>query len=275
MRSSRGMCISSLPSSRCGVQMVSRCARRWKFRIPRRAQATACFQRREHCDATGRLVQLDQGSEEWHEKRMNLLTASDCANAAGFFGSEALERLWREKVTKINSFSGNDMTRHGNAHEHFALRDFATLFGREVRPGLFYEQLAAGGFLGVSPDGHVSFRSGEGLLEMKCPSKADNEFGPEFAEPPQNLKPWYYMQIQQQLAVANLELAGYWSWTLNKGCLLVRVDRDREFWNQLYPLLCEFWDCVEAGRQVYALNGTEHERFKCASHLHVVLWEQK
>lgn len=215
---------------------------------------------------SGRQVQVEQRGEEWLQKRMNVISASDAANALGMFTSatvDTMNELFREKVTRVSAFSGNQYTAHGNAYEAYALKEFEALTGYFVEAGNFYEQDAPNGYLGVSPDGFVNFRSGRGVLEVKCPSKSGGLFEPELVEPATRLHTSYFVQIQQQLAVTGLDFAAFFSWTLNKGAVLIQVQRDQEFWDLLSPLLREFWHCVLRGREAYA-QGLDFMQHRCA-----------
>jgi len=77
-----------------------------------------------------------------------------------------------------------------------------------------------------------------GILEVKCPF---NRGKPLEAKPYPKV-PWYYVpQVQGLMAVFDRPWVDVFAYTVNNGCAIYRVKRDREYWAQMYEALSEFW----------------------------------
>lgn len=76
------------------------------------------------------------------------------------------------------------------------------------------------------------------LVEIKC-GKASHKLA-QHGEIPI----YYYAQVQQQIFVADIGCADYWSFDGTEG-ILIPVVRDNQFITTLLEKLIEFWDCVQ------------------------------
>ena len=114
---------------------------------------------------------IEQRSDGWYKTRGLLLTASDVASALGippfpsYQGDSKAELVRRkaEQAIGINTFTGNEATRHGQEHEQEALDRYAAETGEQLMDfGLLIHPDHS--WLGGSPDGITA--SGL-LLEVK------------------------------------------------------------------------------------------------------------
>lgn len=113
-------------------------------------------------------------------------------------------------------------------------------------------------FLAGSPDGIVQEATGEGLLEVKCPSKqagrtpeeacTDKEFCCELVGSEVKLKKKhaYYFQVQGLLGVTGLKWCDFVVFTNHPtpGCdiSIERIAFDEEFWSGMLPGLLYFYE---------------------------------
>lgn len=120
-------------------------------------------------------AQMDQGSEEWHDIRRGLVTASvvgklltPTLKVADNDTSRGLTaQLVAERITGLTdpTYANDDMVR-GIMHEPIAREKYAEVNGVEVAEVGFLIRDDWGYSLGASPDGLVG---DDGGLEVKCP----------------------------------------------------------------------------------------------------------
>ncbi|MGD9753313.1 MAG: lambda exonuclease family protein [Acidimicrobiia bacterium] len=120
-------------------------------------------------------AQMDQGSEEWHDIRRGLVTASvvgklltPTLKVADNDTSRGLTaQLVAERITGLTdpTYANDDMMR-GVMHEPIAREKYAEVNGVEVAEVGFLIRDDWGWPLGASPDGLVG---DDGGLEVKCP----------------------------------------------------------------------------------------------------------
>lgn len=180
------------------------------------------------------LPQIVQRTEEWYERRNNLLTASDVATALGINPYESRNSLMKKKKEKPSGSGGSIATRHGNDNEDIARHLFGNLYNLETQEvGLFVHPVID--WLGGSPDGVVSDGS---LLEIKCPLTRKIEH---------KIPDYYYPQVQICMEVLNVEQCYFVQFkpetTFSAGELdVLVVKRSKEWFNENLPLLQKFWD---------------------------------
>uniref|UniRef100_UPI00398EC878 uncharacterized protein n=1 Tax=Pristiophorus japonicus TaxID=55135 RepID=UPI00398EC878 len=200
----------------------------------------------------------------WFEWRRNRITASvahrisHCKFVNGK-STEVPQSYLKSIVSKGSSVSTPAM-KWGIDHETAAIEEYEKVkskdTGRQIsveRCGLFIDPERS--WLAASPDGVVVDRAtGDtvGLVEVKCPYKhrnhtinkacEDKTFCLERAEGELQLKKNhpYFTQIQCQLAVTGLKNADLAVFT-NRGTVVVRVEYDRKFWENVLDKLEEFY----------------------------------
>jgi len=172
---------------------------------------------------------LVQGSEEWLNARLGILTASQTKNVITPTGKLANNKDSRgiiyEKVAERitgrigESFSSPDMER-GNTFEPFA-RD---LYAKEIAPvrevGFIVRDF--GGFkIGYSPDGLVGK---DGLIEIKAPGRTKHVKEICLNEEPKE----HMMQFQTGLLVTGRKFCDYMAYHNGMKPRIVRVYPDVE-----------------------------------------------
>lgn len=167
------------------------------------------------------------GTLEWHAERANRLTASQFGAALGLNPFCSPQKLWRIKVG-LEVVETNHHIQRGIDNEQQALFDYSLETGYWVdEVGMVVHP--AHNWLACTPDGLVG---DSGLVEAKCPATL-KLYPPEY----------HLAQIQGQLEITDRDWCDYCQWT-PYGTALIRIQRDREWWERAYPVLEQFWGYV-------------------------------
>ena len=208
----------------------------------------------------------EQGSGAWFQLRASRLTASAFSNAIGFW-REGRNELWEEKLGLREGFSGNEATEWGSSREDEAVKIYEALTQKKVSHLLFHllSSDEAELWIGASPDGLIGTNAADtdggpgGVLEVKCPF---NKGQPMSAKPYPTV-PWYYIpQVQGLMAVFDRPWVDLFCYTVNGGCAVYRVERNREYWALMYESLSDFWwQHIIPGKHALAA-GKDFERYR-------------
>jgi hypothetical protein len=186
----------------------------------------------------------EQRSEEWLALRDQMITASDVASALGENHFETPDSLVKKKVLRTK-WAGNAATAHGTALEPLVRDLYDQRTGRKSHEiGLVQHRQYE--WLGASPDGVTE----DGLLiEIKCPLTRKIE---------PKVPKHYWPQVQLQLEITDLEECDFIQYrpasaegTVPKKAeefVVVRVKRDREWFQKNLPAMKEVWDRIVKGR---------------------------
>ena len=184
----------------------------------------------------------EQRSQEWLELRENMITASDVASALGENRYESVDSFVKKKVLKTK-WSGNAATAHGTLLEPLVRELYDQRTGRKSHEiGLVQHPVYS--WLGASPDGVTE----DGLLiEIKCPLTRKIE---------PKVPKHYLPQVQLQLEITDLEecdFVQYRPGNTENGTpeefVVVRVQRDREWFAKNLPMMQAVWNRILAGRE--------------------------
>eukprot|EP00898_Chlorokybus_atmophyticus_P003126 jgi/Chlat1/3814/Chrsp26S04045 len=200
--------------------------------------------------------ELSQRTPEWFAKRRYRLTASAFAVSMGFLNfswnsgdiSER-EKLWEEKVGLREPWGGNEKTAYGTKQEPMAVQRYEELLNRKVTPlgfMVYHEGEKEMDWLGASPDGLLepttSAEGRGGVLEVKCPYRKKLAF------------PYYYVpQVQGLMEILDRDWCDMYVYTPDKGSIVYRIERDAQYWREMYALLQSFWwKCVVPAKEAMA-----------------------
>ena len=184
----------------------------------------------------------EQRSEEWLALRDNMITASDVASALGENHFETPDSLVKKKVLRTK-WAGNAATAHGTALEPLVRDLYDQRTGRKSHEiGLVQHRQYE--WLGASPDGVTE----DGLLiEIKCPLTRKIE---------PKVPKHYWPQVQLQLEITDLEECDFIQFRpasedgkKAEEFVVVRVKRDREWFQKNLPAMKEVWDRIVKGRE--------------------------
>jgi len=184
-----------------------------------------------------KIIQVEQGSPEWHACRAGVPSASNfdmIVTSKGEPSKQAQKYMYRlagERITGIPE----------ETYQNAAMQRGVEL---EAEARMFYEMtndckieqvgfcLADGGW-GCSPDGLVN---GDGLIEIKCPSMAVHVGYLLDGKVPTD----YFQQTQGQLLVTGRKWLDFVSYYPAMKPLIVRVERDEVFIGKLEEELEKF-----------------------------------
>ena len=186
-----------------------------------------------------RRKRTEQHTPEWYAYRKNMLTASNLAPIVGVKGFVTKQQLfsrktgdWDPNVPHVDS----PAMAHGRKYEEEAGRVFEQVCGIQLfKKDIGLLEHPDYPWIGASPD-FVGMYDPV-LVETKVPYSRTIEH---------SCPDKYWTQIQQQLAVCDLETAYLVQYMPPNACTdgildVVRVDRDREWWNSVaMPALRSF-----------------------------------
>lgn len=177
-----------------------------------------------------------QGTQEWREARVGILTASVIPAVLGHSPwtsrRQALERMLAEAMGTFDSRS-NPAMRWGNEHEDEARSQYSIMFadGPVQQVGFFTR-----GKLGASPDGLVG---ADGVVEIKCPYKLRDDPQPVFDEVSLDQRADYWHQAQCQMWVLDRDYCDFVQWA-PMGIRHDRIEREPDWYDVYWPQLQEF-----------------------------------
>lgn len=153
------------------------------------------------------LPKIEQKTDEWYAIRLNLVTASDFAQALGKGKFGTKKQFYQKKceIAQADSFASgktNPFFKWGNMFEEVAIDIYTEMFKIKVNNfGLL--QHPKYNFFGASPDGITDIGI---MLEIKCPFKRKIDG---------TVPDQYYYQIQGQLDVCDLDECDYFECNFN------------------------------------------------------------
>lgn len=183
----------------------------------------------------------EQRSQEWLDLRETMITASDAASAIGESRYESEDAFVKKKVLRTK-WAGNAATEHGTRLEPLVRDLYDAKYNRKSHEiGLVQHREYP--WLGASPDGVTE----DGILvEIKCPLTRKIE-----AKVPKH----YLPQVQLQLEITDLEECDFVQYrpariedARPEEFVVVRVQRDREWFAKALPVLERVWQRVLKGR---------------------------
>lgn len=192
-----------------------------------------------------RLIELQQGSEEWLKERLKRIGASSSSCAVGL-GPATPRDYWRLKTHRIERDDDEASLRRmqrGNDLEEEAASAYAIFMncrlgiaGIVVHPSIPW--------IHCSPDriileGEGSQAGDRGIVEIKCPQYCV----------PLRIKDQYLVQTQQQMEVMDVEWCDLVFYYKNDATGEVEVEiwrlwRNREYWAIVLDRLDTFADCL-------------------------------
>ena len=178
---------------------------------------------------------MQQRSDEWHEARKGLITASSVGAILGHSPNatraDVMRRMVREAHGAEKEFNGNIATEYGTRNEDGALVEYRIETGHEVQAVGF---IAREDWAGCSPDGLIGDIGG---LEIKCPFGKRKDDVPQFKTLAD--QPHYLDQVQFSLWVTGREWWDFFQWS-PRGTALERIEPDQQWRDTNLPILRQF-----------------------------------
>jgi putative phage-type endonuclease len=189
-----------------------------------------------------------QGSEEWFQARIGVVTASRFSDVlASVKSGEAAARynykaeIIAERLTgqRAESYTSPAMA-WGNQYEAEARAIYATITGKEVaETGLVKHKTIKAG---ASPDGLVG---SDGLIEIKCPNTATHIMTLLSEVAPKK----YYAQMQGQMWITGRKWCDFVSYDPRldpkRAIFITRVERDDDYIESLEDAVLDFLEEVD------------------------------
>lgn len=186
-----------------------------------------------------RIINLPQGSPAWHDWRADGIGASEAAAVIGESPYDTPEQLWLRKTGQIPEKDNPWGFNHGHRIEPIALAAWEDFTGESAMPVCIQSDQHS--FLRASLDGLTICR--KILVEIKAPNEDDHALAVAGRVP---RKYWIQMQ-HQSMTAPEVEELHYWSYREDTGGVLVVVEADRVFQQNLLLSEQKFWECVMTG----------------------------
>ena len=178
-----------------------------------------------------KIIELEQGSQEWLSWRKTVITATDASIIMGNNPWTTPYKCWQRKLGLIEEQKSNEAMERGKRLEPDARAQFIEKYGIDMTPVVV--ESSEFEFLGASLDG-IS-KLGNHILEIKCGGEKLHNMATH------GIIPDYYMdQMQHQLLVTRAEKCFYYSYNGQYG-ICIEVLPDPEFINRFMPKARAFW----------------------------------
>jgi putative phage-type endonuclease len=145
-------------------------------------------------------------------------------------------KLWERKLGIAEEVEETPAMRRGSIMEPEARKAFELATNLEVFPQIIYHTEHK--FMMSSLDGLTL--DGSAAVEIKCPGKKAHSMALKGKVPE-----YYIPQLQHQLSCLGIEKIYYYSYDGNDGVVL-EIDRDDEFIEDLIEKEKVFWNCIES-----------------------------
>lgn len=181
-----------------------------------------------------KLLDLEQGSQQWLEIRKNYVGASDAPAIMDLSPYKTPLQLWGEKVGLIQEKELTAAMQRGKNVEERARQRACLEMGMAFIPKVAISEIypwMLASFDGISEDGTI--------IEIKSNGKKARKFVDEGQIPP-----YHYPQLIHQMIVADSRKAFYYSFDEEESTIL-EVEFDEEFAEKLIERERIFLDCVK------------------------------
>jgi putative phage-type endonuclease len=181
------------------------------------------------------IVQLVQGSPEWHAHRANFRNASETPIVMGLSPWVTPYQLWLQKTGRSQPVLNAAMAR-GTELEPLARQAYEVLTGHIMQPLVLVDGVYSASLDGLTLDGSL-------IVEIKCPYKGRASSlwqAAESGEVPEH----YQWQIQHQIMVSGAEEAHLYVFDGSEG-LLLHVARNAHAEDRIHEAWDAFWPCLE------------------------------
>lgn len=182
------------------------------------------------------IVQLVQGSPEWHAHRAHYRNASETPIVMGLSPWVTPYQLWLQKTGRSQPEMNAAMAR-GTELEPLARQAYEVLTGHIMQPLVLVEGDYSASLDGLTLDGSL-------IVEIKCPFKGKTSSLWQAAcqgEVPE----YYHWQIQHQLMVSGAQEAHLWVFDGTEG-KLVHVAPSAQAEDRIHAVWDAFWPCLES-----------------------------
>jgi putative phage-type endonuclease len=178
------------------------------------------------------ILGLEQNTKEWLEFRRNHIGASDAATIMGLNPWRSALALWEEKTMGSEQECNTNM-RRGQKLEPLAREAYMMETGLIVEPIVAECEIRP--FLSASFDGVTKCLSH--AVEIKCGASSHKLALMD------EVPIYYYAQLQHQMYIGGFLGMHYYSFDGKDG-ILIEMDRDEDFIDEMLEKEIAFWNCV-------------------------------
>jgi putative phage-type endonuclease len=177
------------------------------------------------------IVNVEQGSKEWHDLRKTKITATDACVIMQASPWKTKQQLYYEKTAVDYEVVTNERMQRGLELEPIAREAFIFETGTFVTPAVVVKDWAMASLDGITKDGSY-------IIEIKCPSPKYHEIALQGRVPDH-----YYPQLQHQMYVTDLQEAGYVSFD-GEDFVCIKVKRDDAYIEKMVEEEKKFYECL-------------------------------
>jgi putative phage-type endonuclease len=182
------------------------------------------------------IIELEQGTNEWHEWRRKGIGSSDAPAIMGENPFKTAAQLLKEKREPAKESVQNEAMALGLQLEPEARKRYIAKTGTEVRPTCL--QSTRHDWLRASLDGFAVSR--DSVVEIKCGQSVYRKTS-EYRTVPG----YYYGQMQHILAVTGFGHLDFWCYWPGCSGLLLPIQRNEAYIERLLIKELEFWKLVQ------------------------------
>lgn len=178
------------------------------------------------------LIDLEQGTPEWHALRKTKITATDASVIMGASHWKTRIQLYHEKLSNDAPTPPNERMQRGIDLEPVARDLFILNHGYICQPCVVVNDWAMASLDGIDETGKI-------LVEIKCPGEKDHAVALSGKVPDH-----YYPQLQHQMWVCDVQEMYYFSFDGVDG-VTVKVKRDDEYVEKMINEEYKFFMCLQ------------------------------
>lgn len=196
-------------------------------------------------------INVEQGSEAWHDIRCGRITGSRFSNLMMGDSTKGYKDLILDIVgelltSKQEETYTNDNMERGKELEPEARREYESIFGPVEQVGFVIpdEENKYYDLIGVSPDGLTT----DGGLEIKCPLRKTHLGYIAKGELPNE----YKYQVQSSLFVTGLDWWDFMSYYPDMKPFIIRIYPDFKMFQNFVVELDKVWDSIKQKLNEYS-----------------------
>jgi putative phage-type endonuclease len=186
------------------------------------------------------VIDLQQGTAEWHAWRSHGIGGSDAPSIMGENPWKNATQLLLEKLGTGHKQVTNAAMARGTALEPEARKHYETVRNIRVAPACL--QSTAHEWLRASVDGLAA--DGSVVVEIKCGESAYRKTAGSRQAPD-----YYVGQLQHILAVTGLPHIDFFCWLPTLPGIHLRIERDDRYISRLLVSEQAFWQLIRQGRE--------------------------
>lgn len=184
------------------------------------------------------IIDVEQGSPEWHALRKTKITATDSCVIMGASHWKTKTQLYHEKLSNDPPMTPNARMQRGIDLEPVARDLFNFKMSMDYKSAVGIRGWAMASFDGMTPNWEYVIPLSRSIVEIKCPGEKDHAIALQGKVPDH-----YYPQLQHQMYVSGVKEAFYFSFDGIDG-ESITVKRDDKYIEKMLIEEKKFYDCL-------------------------------